>query len=75
MIGGTLKILPSVTAYGGFSVANRAPTPLELGCANPDMPCIVDSFLVSDPSLKQVTSQTIEAGLRGYLGMSATAQL
>ncbi len=71
MIGGTLKILPSITAYGGFSAANRAPTPLELGCANPDMPCIIDSFLVSDPSLKQVTSQMVEAGLRGYFGMRA----
>jgi outer membrane receptor protein involved in Fe transport len=69
MIGGTLKIFPSLTAYGGFSAANRAPTPLELGCANPNMPCIIDSFLVSDPSLKQVTSQTVEAGLRGNLGM------
>jgi outer membrane receptor protein involved in Fe transport len=69
MIGGTLKIIPSVTAYGGFSVANRAPTPLELGCANPNMPCIIDSFLVSDPSLKQVTSQTVEAGFRGQLAM------
>lgn len=65
MIGGTWKISPSVTAYGGFSMANRAPTPLELGCANPDMPCIIDGFLVSDPSLKQVTSKTFEAGVRG----------
>ena len=72
MIGATLKIRPSVTAYAGFSAANRAPTPLELGCANPDMPCIIDSFLVSDPSLKQVTSQTIEAGLRGYLGLGSS---
>lgn len=70
MIGGTFKISPSITAYGGYSIANRAPTPLELGCANPDMPCIIDGFLVSDPNLKQVTSQTLEAGLRGTIGLN-----
>ena len=45
--------------------ANRAPTPLELGCADPARPCIVAAFLVSDPPLKQVVSHTVEAGLRG----------
>ena len=28
-------------------------------------PCIIASFLVSDPPLKQVVAQTFEAGLRG----------
>ena len=54
-----------LTAYAGYSEANRAPTPLELGCANPAMPCIIALFLVSDPPLKQVVSHTVEAGLRG----------
>ena len=31
MIGGTYKITPELTAYAGYSEANRAPTPLELG--------------------------------------------
>jgi outer membrane receptor protein involved in Fe transport len=38
---------------------------LELGCADPANPCIIASFLVSDPPLKQVVSHTVEAGLRG----------
>jgi outer membrane receptor protein involved in Fe transport len=67
MLGGTVKITPDVLAYAGYSQANRAPTPLELGCANPDQPCIIDSFLVSDPPLKQVVSKTAEAGLRGAI--------
>jgi len=65
IIGGTYKITPELTAYAGYSEANRAPTPLELGCADPQHPCIIAAFLVSDPPLKQVVSQTVEAGLRG----------
>jgi len=54
-----------LTAYAGYSEANRAPTPLELGCADPARPCIIGAFLISDPPLKQVVSHTVEAGLRG----------
>jgi outer membrane receptor protein involved in Fe transport len=65
IIGGTYKITSGLTAYAGYSEANRAPTPLELGCADPANPCIIASFLVSDPPLKQVVSHTVEAGFRG----------
>ena len=65
IIGGTYKITSSLTAYAGYSEANRAPTPLELGCADPAHPCVIAAFLVSDPPLKQVVSHTVEAGLRG----------
>ena len=65
MIGATYKINSEITAYGGYSEANRAPTPLELGCADPLHPCILASFLVSDPPLKQVVARTFETGLRG----------
>jgi outer membrane receptor protein involved in Fe transport len=65
MIGGTYKITPELTAYAGYSEANRAPTPLELACADPARPCIIGAFLIADPPLKQVVSRTVEAGLRG----------
>jgi outer membrane receptor protein involved in Fe transport len=65
IIGATYKITSDLTAYAGYSEANRAPTPLELGCADPAHPCIIGAFLVSDPPLKQVVSRTVEAGLRG----------
>jgi len=65
LIGATYKITPELTAYAGYSEANRAPTPLELSCADPAHPCILASFLVSDPPLKQVVSHTMEAGFRG----------
>ena len=65
MIGGTYKITPGLTAYAGYSEANRAPTPLELACADPARPCIAAAFLIADPPLKQVVSRTVEAGFRG----------
>ena len=65
MIGGTYKITPELTAYAGYSEANRAPTPLELACADPARPCIIGAFLIADPPLKQVVSRTVEAGFRG----------
>ena len=65
IVGGTYRITSGLTAYAGYSEANRAPTPLELGCADPARPCIIAAFLVSDPPLKQVVSRTVEAGLRG----------
>jgi iron complex outermembrane receptor protein len=68
VVGATYKISPNVTAYAGYSEANRAPTPLELGCSDPAHPCMIDTFLISDPPLKQVVSRTIEAGVRGNFG-------
>jgi outer membrane receptor protein involved in Fe transport len=73
IIGGTYKITPGLTAYAGYSEANRAPTPLELGCADPAHPCIIAAFLVSDPPLKQVVSHTVEAGFRGTADLSIGA--
>jgi iron complex outermembrane recepter protein len=71
VIGATYKITPNFTAYAGYSEANRAPTPLELGCSDPVHPCLIDNFLISDPPLKQVVSHTVEAGLRGSFGNDA----
>jgi iron complex outermembrane recepter protein len=65
VVGLTYKILPEMTFYTGYSEANRAPTPLELGCSNPQKPCLLEGFLVSDPPLQQVVARTKEAGLRG----------
>src|SRR5581483_9355625 len=69
LVGFTYKVLPGLTAFGGYSESNRAPTPLELGCANPLRPCLIESALVSDPPLRQVVSRTYEAGLRGNVAI------
>src|SRR5215475_13748737 len=68
MVGATYKITPNISAYADYAEANRAPTPLELGCSSPQTPCMIDTFLVADPPLKQVVSHTVEAGLRGSFG-------
>jgi iron complex outermembrane receptor protein len=73
VVGLTYKITPNVTAYAGYSEANRAPTPLELGCSDPAHPCMIDNFLISDPPLQQVVSHTYEGGLRGEIGTGGTA--
>ena len=71
VVGATFKVLPNTTVYAGYSEANRAPTPLELGCSDPAHPCLIDNFLISDPTLKQVVSHTVEAGLRGNFELGA----
>ncbi|MBL8303530.1 MAG: TonB-dependent receptor, partial [Ideonella sp.] len=57
----------SLQAYAGYNEGSRAPTAIELGCANPDNPCKLPNALAGDPPLKQVVTKTIEAGLRGSL--------
>ena len=71
VVGATYKFSPALTAYAGYSEANRAPTPLELGCSDPLHPCMIDNFLISDPALQQVVSHTYETGVRGNLGADA----
>ncbi len=71
VVGATYKIAPWLNAYAGYSEANRAPTPAELACADPERPCLLDNFLVADPPLKQVVARTYEAGLRGNIDLGA----
>jgi iron complex outermembrane receptor protein len=63
--GLTYKLTPWLTAYAGYSEANRAPTPAELSCAGPNDSCSLANFFVGDPDLKQVVARTVEAGVRG----------
>ena len=57
----------NLTAYAGYSEANRAPTAAELSCADPALRASLDNLLIADPPLKQVVARTYEAGLRGSL--------
>lgn len=69
MAGLTYRFNPGITGYASYSESNRAPTALELGCSNPDIPCPLESTLVSDPPLKQVVTRTGEIGLRGQTSL------
>ena len=66
-LGLTWQLAPAITLYGGLSQGNRAPTPIELGCADPANPCTLPNALAADPYLKQVVARTLEVGLRGKL--------
>lgn len=59
------KAREDLTLYAGLGQATRVPTPLELGCSDPDRPCLLENALVADPPLKPVTATTYEAGARG----------
>jgi outer membrane receptor protein involved in Fe transport len=45
----------------------RAPTPIELTCADPAAPCKLPNNFIADPDLRKVVSRTFEAGLRGRI--------
>jgi iron complex outermembrane receptor protein len=62
--GLSYKVVPGLVAYASYADANRAPTPAEISCASAASPCSLANFFTGDPSLKQVVSHTIEAGLR-----------
>lgn len=66
-IGITYNPTTFFNLYANYSQANRAPTSIELGCADPNNPCSLPNALSSDPPLSQVVTQTWEAGLRGKL--------
>jgi len=72
MAGLTYQLAPGLSLYGGYSEANRAPTPAEIACSDPELPCIIESFLTADPPLKQVVSRTVELGIRGEQGLGWT---
>ena len=64
-VGLTWSPTSSVNAYARFSQGSRAPTAIELGCADPANPCALPNALASDPPLQQVVNDSWEVGLRG----------
>jgi outer membrane receptor protein involved in Fe transport len=64
-VGITWSPISSVNAYARYSQGSRAPTSIELGCADPANPCALPNALAADPPLQQVVTDTWEAGLRG----------
>lgn len=64
-----LNFVPSkdLTAYASYNEGSRAPTAIELGCANPNQPCRLPNAFAGDPPLDQVVAKTFEGGLRGKL--------
>ena len=64
-----------MNAYLSYNEGSRAPTAIELGCANPDEPCRLPNSMAGDPALKQVVTQTWETGVRAMLATGIHAKL
>lgn len=56
--------VPAFNLYASYSEGSRAPTAIELGCADPDQPCKLPNAMAGDPPLEQVVTRTWEAGVR-----------
>jgi outer membrane receptor protein involved in Fe transport len=66
-IGLTVTPTNYTTYYVSYNEASRAPTVIELGCADAAVPCGLPDDFAADPDLKQVVARTVEVGLRGNL--------
>ena len=67
-LGLTLTPNQNVSIFGSYSESNRAPTAMELACADPLNPCLLPNAMASDPPLKQVVAKTYDLGAKGNLG-------
>jgi outer membrane receptor protein involved in Fe transport len=63
--GVTIDLPRSVNVYAGYNEGSRAPTSIELGCADPEEPCRLPNAMAGDPPLDQVVTRTFESGVRG----------
>ncbi len=66
-VGVNFNPTQSLTAYASYNEGVRAPTAIELTCADPDAPCKLPNDFLADPPLHEVISRTVEVGARGVL--------
>ncbi|MCX7190613.1 MAG: TonB-dependent receptor [Methylotenera sp.] len=66
-IGITYSMAPELNVYAGYNEGNRAPSIIEIGCADALVPCNLPNSMAGDPPLKQVVAKTFEGGVRGKL--------
>jgi outer membrane receptor protein involved in Fe transport len=64
---GIAQRVGAATLFASWARNHRVPTVIELGCADPEEPCRLPSGLQADPYLEQVTSTTVEGGMRWRL--------
>ena len=67
-VGVNFNPTPDLTAYASYNEGMRAPTAIELTCADPEAPCKLPNDFLADPPLHEVVSKTFEVGARGALG-------
>jgi outer membrane receptor protein involved in Fe transport len=64
-IGVNFNPIDTLTAYASYNEGMRAPTPIELTCADPEAPCKLPNQFLADPPLAKIVSSTFEIGARG----------
>jgi outer membrane receptor protein involved in Fe transport len=64
-IGFTFNPSPQLTLFASYNQSARAPTPVELACADEDAPCNLPNAFLADPPLDEVVTSSAEAGVRG----------
>ena len=74
-IGMTYSFNPTNNMYGSYSESSRAPTPIELLCADPSAPCSLPNAFLADPPLEQVVTESWEGGFRGTIKNNIEYQL
>ncbi|MET0331538.1 MAG: TonB-dependent receptor [Dyella sp.] len=76
-LGLTQRLGGGITLFAGAAQSNRAPTVIELGCADPAQPCRLPTGLQADPPLRQVVARSYQVGARwrGDGGWAAALEL
>ena len=64
-LGATFNPTDALTAYASYNEGMRAPTAIELTCADPGAPCKLPNQFLADPPLAKVVAATLETGARG----------
>ena len=64
-LGFVYKYNSDFSILANYREANRAPSPVELSCADPAAPCRLPNAFVADPPLEQVITRGTEFGARG----------
>jgi outer membrane receptor protein involved in Fe transport len=64
--GGTYVLTPAATLFANYAEGLRAPSAIELACADPEHPCAgVPNAFSADPPLDAVVVHSLELGARG----------
>ncbi len=74
-LGITANVIEGSTFYANANQGMRAPTPMELTCADPAAPCALPNAFLADPPLRPVIARTVEAGWRARSGERWSASL
>ncbi len=65
--GLTYAFRPRLSGYFSYSESSRAPTAVELACADANAPCSLPNGFLADPPLEQVVAKSFEGGFRGTI--------